>query len=75
MKMEIFIVNLTTNTFFRCYMKNKIDEEYNNAKLLELLTPPDKKDKYSHWSREDKIVFCPKHLYEYVEKHYGEIYV
>ena len=72
--MEIFIVNLTTNAFFRYSMKNEIDNGY-NTKLLELLTPPSKEDKYSHWSREDKIVFCPKHLYNYVEKFYGEIYV
>lgn len=71
--MEIFIVNLTTNAFFRYFMKNEIYKGY-NTKLLELLTPPDE-DKYSHWSREDKIVFCPKHLYNYVEKNYCEIYV
>lgn len=71
--MEIIIVNLTTHSFFRHSMKNEIDEGY-NANLLELLTPPDK-DKYSHWFREDKIVFCPKHLYNYVEQNYAEIYV
>jgi hypothetical protein len=73
--MEIFIVNLTTNEFFRYFMKNEIDKGY-NKQLLELLTPPDEEDKYSHWSREeDKIVFCPKHLYNYVGKNYCEIYV
>ena len=71
--MEIIIVNLTVNSFFRYSIKNEIDKGY-NTKLLELLTPPDK-DKNSHWSRQDKIVFCPKHLYNYVEQNYGEIYV
>ena len=71
--MELFIVNLTANSFFRYYMKNEMDKGY-NAKLLELLTPLDEEDKYSHWSKEDKIVFCPKHLYNYVEKNYGEVY-
>lgn len=71
--MEIFIVNLTTNSFFRYFMKNEIDNGY-NKKLLELLTPPDK-NKCSHWFREDKIVFCSKHLYNYVEKNYAEIHI
>ena len=71
--MDIIIVNLTIRSFFRYSMKNEIDKGY-NAKLLELLTPPDK-DNYSHWFREDKIVFCPKHLYNYVEQNYTELYV
>lgn len=70
---EIFIVNLNTNSFFRYSMKDEADKGY-NKKLLELLTCPDG-EKYSHWFREDKIVFCPKHLYKYVEKNYAEIYV
>ena len=71
--MEILIVNFTTHSFFRYSMKHEIDKGY-NVKLLELLTPPDE-DIYSHWFRTDKIVFCPKHLYNYVEKNYSEIYV
>lgn len=71
--MVLFVVNLTTKSFFRYSMKNETDKGYNKI-LLQLLTPPDK-DKYSHWFREDKIVFCPKHLYNYVEKNYGEIYI
>jgi hypothetical protein len=70
--MEIFIVNLTTKSFFRS-IKNEIDKGY-NIKLLELLTPPDK-TKCSHWFKTDKIVFCPTHLHNYVEKNYAEIYV
>jgi hypothetical protein len=54
-------------------MKNETDKGYNKY-LLQLLTPPDN-DTYSHWFREDKIVFCPKHLYDYVEKNYAEIYM
>ena len=71
--MKMFIVNLTTKSFFRYSMKNETDKGYNKY-LLQLLTPPDN-DTYSHWFREDKIVFCPKHLYDYVEKNYAEIYM
>lgn len=70
----IFIVNLDESAFFRY---NKIDEndcEYNKI-LLELLTPPNKKTKYSHWSRSDKIVFAPKHLHNYLERTYNELYL
>lgn len=72
--MEILIVNLTADAFFRYSVKDETDKRY-NKKLLELLTPPDKKEKYSHWMREDKIVICPRHLHDYVEKKYCEIYV
>lgn len=71
--MEIIIVNLTTKSFFRYFMKNETDKEY-NKKMLELLTPPDKEE-YSHWFREDKIVVCPEHLYNYVNKYYAELYL
>jgi len=53
-------------------MKNETDKGY-NTKWLELLTPDE--DGVSHWSREDKIVFCPKHLYNHVKQNYSEIYV
>lgn len=69
----MLIVNLTTKSFFRYSMKNESDKGY-NKKLLELLTAPDN-ETLSHWSRDDKIVFCPKNLYKYVEQNYGEIYV
>lgn len=71
--MEMFIVNLTTQSFIRYAMENETDKGY-NKKLLELLTPPDK-ERYSHWFRGDKIVFCPQNLYNYVEKNYSEIYL
>lgn len=71
--MELFIVNLTTQSFFRYSMENENDKGY-NKKLLELLTPDDKEN-YSHWFREDKIVFCPKKLCKYVEQNYSEIYL
>ena len=71
--MEVFIVNLTTQSFIRYSMKNETDKGY-NKKLLELLTPEDK-GSYSHWFRSDKIVFCPKNLYHYVEKNYNELYL
>jgi len=70
--MEIIIVNITTESFFQYSMENEADTGYNQI-LLELLTPPNIKDQYSHWSREDKIVFCPKYLYNYVKKKYNEL--
>lgn len=42
-------------------------------KLLSLLTPPTINDKYSHWSREDKIVISPPHLKHYLKKSYCEL--
>lgn len=70
----MFIVNLTTNSFFRYSMQNQTDKGYNKL-LLQLLTPPTKNDTVSHWSRNDKIVFCPKHLENFVQQNYSEIYV
>jgi hypothetical protein len=58
-------------------MINRKDKGY-NKKLLQLLTPPNPTtngNNYSHWLREDKIVFCPVHLYDYVEKNFAEIYI
>jgi hypothetical protein len=54
-------------------MKNETDNGYNKD-LLQLLTTQEN-ETYSHWFRSDNIVFCPKHLYEYVEKNYAEIFV
>ena len=71
--MEILIVNLTTQSFFSYFMENDTDKGY-NRKLMELLTPP-RKQMNSHWSRNDKIVFCPTHLRTYVEKNYGKLYM
>ena len=73
MQLEIFIVNLTVRSFFRYYKKNQTDKGYNKY-LLELLTSPNEED-YSHWAKEDKIVFCPEHLRDYVNKYYGELYL
>jgi hypothetical protein len=72
--MELLIVNLTTESFFRYSIKNNTDIGYNKI-LLELLTPPDKISTYSHWSREDNIKICPKHLHNYIEKKYNELYL
>jgi hypothetical protein len=69
--MEIFIVNLTAQSFFRFSMQNETDEGY-NQKLLELLTVPEG-EIASHWAASDKIVFCPSHLHPFVEIIYGEI--
>jgi len=74
----IFVLNLTQQSFFRYTKENNEDKGYNKT-LLGLITPPKKnllEDNVglSHWERKDKIVFVPKHLMEYVERKYGEIY-
>ena len=72
--MELIVVNLTTESFFRYLMINETDKGYNKI-LLDLLTPPNEKSKYSHWSRKDTIKICPEHLHGYVKKKYNELYV
>ena len=70
----ILIVNINEKSFFRYNKKNETDTGYNKL-LLELLTPPDKDSKISHWFRTDKIVFAPKHIESYVERVYNELYL
>jgi hypothetical protein len=70
----IYIVNINAYSFFRYDKKDAYDFGYNKL-LLELLTPPDKNESYSHWNRTDKIVFAPKHLKNYLEKSYNELYL
>lgn len=70
----IYIVNITTFSFFRYNKKNENDCEFNKI-LLKLLTPPNKNLIYSHWNRNDKIVFAPKHLHNYIERIYSELYL
>ncbi len=71
----VYIVNVTQHSFFRCRMK-----QYKKF-LKELLTRPTVcllgkqiKSEYSHWNRNDKIVFTPPHLQLYVETMYGELH-
>jgi hypothetical protein len=70
----MFIVNLTTESFVRCNKASKVQ-----TILLQLLLKYggdlDDENGYSHWTRDDKIVYCPEHLQEYVERKYGEIYL
>jgi hypothetical protein len=70
----IFIVNLNVSSFFRYNKKNDTDIGYNKI-LLELTTPPNEKTDISHWLRSDKIVLAPKHLHNYLERTYNEIYL
>jgi len=73
----IFILNLTQSSFFRYNKKNTTDVGYNKF-LLELVTPPEDNilgtQNLSHWGKEDKIIFVPNHLLEYVNKRYNELY-
>jgi hypothetical protein len=67
-----FIVNVHQQSFFRYAKKATNDTEYNKI-LLELLTPPKKGGKSSHWSRKDKIIFAPHTMHCYLEKTYNEL--
>lgn len=70
----IYIVNVNEHSFFRYNKKNENDNGYNKF-LKQLLTPPDKTNNYSHWNRNDKIVFGSEHLKKYLEKTYNELYL
>ena len=70
---KILILNLTCNTFFRYNKASEEDVGYN--KILADLLQPDSKEKVSHWKKTDKIILVPKHLYHYVNKTYGELYM
>lgn len=72
--MEVFIVNLTTESYFRYYMENDKDAGYNKL-LKELLTSPNKISNYSHWNKKDRIVFCPQHIHKFVETNFNELYL
>jgi hypothetical protein len=73
----IFVVNVTQTAFFRY---SRSDGGYNKL-LLELLTPQpsdensDEETCLSHWSRKDKIVIAPKHMHDYIERTYNELYL
>jgi hypothetical protein len=70
--LDMYILNMTEKNFL-VYQKNSpIDKGYMNV-LKSLM----KKDSfgYSHWSRDDKIIFVPYHLQDYVTKEYGRIFI
>jgi hypothetical protein len=64
----ILVVNINQQAFFE---SSKDTYEH---KLKELLTPYGS-NKLSHWSRKDKIVFCPTSLENFVKKNYNELYL
>jgi hypothetical protein len=64
----ILVVNINQQSFFQS------SKDTYKQKLKEFLTP-DGSNKLSHWSREDKIVFCPTSLENYVKKNYNELYM
>ena len=75
----IFVLNVTQGEFFR-YTKesvtdlgyNRIIKELLSKNAVNILKDEDVAD-LSRWDPADKIVFVPKHLFEHVEKNYGEI--
>jgi hypothetical protein len=71
---EIIIVNITTKSFFRYTKTTETDIEYNNI-LVELLQPDEEDLAWSHWTKKDKIVFCPTHLRNYVERNCNELFI
>jgi hypothetical protein len=70
---QLFILNLTRDTFFR-YNKVSPEDDGHNKILQELLTPPTPKEKISHWARTDRVIMVPKHLHDHVNKYYRELY-
>jgi hypothetical protein len=70
---RIYIVNITTTSFFKYDPQHETDNGYINI-LLDLFTPP-VNDVHSHWNRLDKIVFCPPHLVEHIHKNYNELHL
>ena len=73
----LMILNLTISSYYIC---NNISD---CNKILRQLLEPLTEDKAlvkddvgeSHWKKDDKIVYVPPYLYEYVQKKYGRIYL
>ncbi len=68
----LFIVNVDQQSFFRYKKQQELDSGYNKI-LSELLTSCS--SNISHWSRDDKIILAPPHLFGYLEKSYNELYL
>jgi len=64
------ILNMTQGTFILVHGIKTSEYKY---KVGELLTPAEHNSE-SHWDKRDKIVLVPKHLHNYVEKNYGQLY-
>ena len=62
------ILNMTEGFYFIYYGG---EEEYN--KILKSLISPDRLG-FSRWLRDDKIIFVPGHLREYVMRTYENIF-
>jgi hypothetical protein len=64
---------MTQGNFF-AYKKTDADDN-GYLKIVKMLTTPNKNSDLSHWEKDDKIIFVPKHINSYVEKNYGELRV
>lgn len=69
----IYILNMTQGNFFSYRKRSCFDKGY--MKALKKLTTEDEKSRISHWGKDDKIIFVPDHLRDYVDKSYGRLRV
>jgi hypothetical protein len=77
MSAHIIVLNLTTESYYIG------DNTIECAAILRSLIKPLTKEEAilksdvgeSHWRRDDKIVYVPKHLYNYVQKNYNKLFV
>jgi hypothetical protein len=68
----LYILNMTEGNFFSYEKKKCFDKGY--MKVVKSLMK-ENVDGFSHWNREDKIIFVPDHLRDYVSKSYGKLNV
>ena len=67
---DIYILNMTQGNFFIYRKRSCFDKDY--MRVVRELTKDDV-DGFSHWGKDDKIIFVPSHLYSYVKKSYGRL--
>lgn len=67
---DVYILNMTQNNFF-IYRKRSSDDNGYLRTVKDLTT--ENSIGFSHWGKDDKIVFVPEHIKAYVGKNYGEL--
>jgi len=67
----IYILNMTQGNFFSYRKRVCFDKGY--MRTVKSLT--DGETRVSHWGKDDKIIFVPDHLSDYVSKSYGRLQV
>lgn len=69
----ICILNMTQGNFFSYRKRSCFDKGY--MRTVKKLTTDDETSGISHWAKDDKIIFVPDHLRDYVAKNYGRLRV